>query len=154
MAALCKFHCAELYIGASTQPNLRDFGAGRPHGVLLVSGLSRYVAQNASTGRPVVSRNHKKSPAILSGAECLREDSPSGWMALTTTGHFTPKVSHLAAPADLIGPLIIQDGFLRSGRRAHPYRARFLSRMNSGEHCSLERFILLLSSGSPDLFTS
>jgi hypothetical protein len=25
--------------------------------------------------------------------------------------------------------------------------------MDSGEHCSLERFILLLSSGSPDLFT-
>jgi hypothetical protein len=25
--------------------------------------------------------------------------------------------------------------------------------MDSGEHCSLERFILLLTSGSPDVFT-
>jgi hypothetical protein len=53
----------------------------------------------------------------------------------------------------LLGPLIIEYRLLRSGGRAHPYTARFLSSMDSSAHCSLECFILLLTSGGPDLFT-
>jgi hypothetical protein len=58
-----------------------------------------------------------------------------------------------AVPRLLLRPLIIENRLLRSGSRAHPYTTRFLSRMNSGEHCSSERFILLLTSGSLDLLT-
>jgi hypothetical protein len=56
------------------------------------------------------------------------------------------------APADLIGPLIIQDGILGAGLRAHASGARFGTCVDSSEQCSAKIFILLTISSSPEFF--
>ena len=56
------------------------------------------------------------------------------------------------AHADLIGSLIIQDGILGAGLRAHASGARFGTCVDSSEQCSAKIFILLTISSSPEFF--
>jgi hypothetical protein len=49
--------------------------------------------------------------------------------------------------------MVIQDGLFGTGLRAHAYGARFRSCIDGIVHRSAEILILLLMSGSPELFT-
>ena len=103
------------------------------------------------SGREAVGQ--KKPRNTQRGTVRISTGSPSGLGSPQDDRTLHSEGVSIAARTDLIGPVIIQDGLFGTGLRAHAYGARFRSCIDGIVHRSAEILILLLMSGSPELFT-